>query len=175
MLIIDVAVAHRSHRAGNRFSVARQGLAFIGFVCCLLVIAPSLAKAPAIPLGVWLFDKKVAIEVYTCGDLLCGQILWLKVPRDSAGDLVLDRKNPDPTLRDRGLCGLTIITGLRPLGDNLWDSGRFYNPDDGNTYNVLAELVSDDLIVVRLFKTHTFLGQNKTLDRVPHGTSDGWC
>ena len=154
---------------------ARQGLAFIGFVFCLLVVGPSVAKAPAIPPGVWLFDKKVAIEVYKCGDLLCGRILWLKVPRDSDGELVLDRKNPNPALRNRRLCGLTIITGLRPLGDNLWDSGRFYNPDDGNTYNVLAELVSDDLIVVRLFETNTFLGQNKTLERVPHGTSDGWC
>ncbi len=98
-----------------------------------------------------------------------------EVPRDRAGDLVLDRKNPDPALRDRQLCGMTIITALRPLGDNLWGGGRFYNPDDGKTYNVAAELVSDDLIVARLFERVTLFGQDKTLERVSHGTSDGWC
>jgi uncharacterized protein (DUF2147 family) len=96
-------------------------------------------------------------------------------PRDTAGDPVLDGKNPDPSLRARPLCGLTIITGLRPLGDNRWGGGRFYNPDDGKTYNAVGRLVSDDLIVVRLFETILLFGQDKTLERVPHGTSDGWC
>lgn len=159
----------------RRPSVSRWLSGLVGLLGCLLIVGPGAAKAPAIPPGIWLFENKVAIEVYNCGDRLCGRILWLKVPRDSAGDLVLDRKNPDPALRDRKLCGLTIITGLRPLGDNLWDSGRFYNPDDGKTYNVLAELVSDDLIVARLFETTTFFGQNKRLERIAEGTSDGWC
>lgn len=141
----------------------------------LLIVPLGVAVAAAIPPGVWLFDKKVALEVYTCRDLLCGRILWLKVPRDHAGDLVRDHKNPDPSLRDRELCGLTIVTGLKPLGDNRWGGGRFYNPDDGKTYNVAAELVSDDLIVVRLFERSTLLGQDKTIERVAHGTSDGWC
>ena len=88
---------------------------------------------------------------------------------------MLDGKNPDPSLRARPLCGLTIITGLRPLGDNRWGGGRFYNPDDGKTYNAVGRLVSDDLIVVRLFETILLFGQDKTLERVPHGTSDGWC
>jgi uncharacterized protein (DUF2147 family) len=134
-----------------------------------------MAQPAAIPPGVWLFDKTVALEVYTCRDLLCGRILWLKFPRDSAGDLVRDRKNPAPALRDRELCGLTIVTGLKPLGHNRWGGGRFYNPDDGKTYNVAAALVSDDLIVARLFERVTLFGQDKTLERVRHGTTDGWC
>ncbi|GLQ56575.1 hypothetical protein GCM10010862_38340 [Devosia nitrariae] len=88
---------------------------------------------------------------------------------------MLDRKNPEPSLRKRELCGLTIITGLKALGDNHWGDGRFYNPDDGKIYNVAGELVSDDLIVVRLFETTPVLGLTKTLERVPHGTTDGWC
>ena len=141
----------------------------------LLAVSPSAGASVAIPPGVWLFDKKVALEVYACRDLLCGRILWLKVPRDSAGDLVRNRKNPDPSLRDRELCGLTIVAGLKALGSNRWGGGRFYNPDDGKTYNAAAELVSDNLIVVRLFERITLLGQDKTLERVTHGTSDGWC
>jgi len=153
----------------------RRGASLLALFMFLLTTVPGGAKSAAIPPGVWLFDKKVALEIYACRDLLCGRILWLKVPRDSAGDLVLDRKNPDPTLRARALCGLTIITGLKPLGDNHWGEGRIYNPDDGKTYNVVGELVSDDLIKVQLFETTPVFSQNKTLERVPHGTSDGWC
>lgn len=153
----------------------RHASVLLALFLCLLSALPGTARPIAIPPGVWLFDKKVALEIYACADLLCGRILWLKVPRDSAGDLVLDRKNPDPSLRDRELCGLTIITGLKPLGDNHWGDGRFYNPDDGKTYNVVGELVSDDLIVVRLFETTPLFGQTKTIERVPLGTTDGWC
>ena len=158
-----------------RWRLVRRGLVgALTLLACLTATLPGWA-ATAIPPGVWLFDKKVALEIYVCRDLLCGRILWLKVPRDNAGDLVRDRKNPDPALRDRELCGMTIITGLKPLGDNHWGEGRFYNPDDGKTYNITAELVSDDLIVARLFENSTTFGLNKTVERVPHGTSDGWC
>ena len=149
--------------------------AVLAQIVSIAAVVPGAAAPPAHPPGVWLFDNKVAVEVYDCHDLLCGRILWLIVPRDAAGDLVLDRKNPDPSLRDRRLCGLTIISGLKPLGENRWGGGKFYNPDDGKTYNVVAALVSDDLIIARLFESTTLLGQNKTLERVAHGTSDGWC
>lgn len=158
----------------SRFDGRRCAAGLLALFACLQS-SPGTAEGAAIPPGVWLFDKQIAIEVYDCRDLLCGRIIWLKVPRDIAGDLIRDRYNPDPSLRNRPLCGLTIITGLRPLGDNHWGEGRFYNAEDGNTYNVLGELVSDDVIVVRLYDTTPLLGQNKTLERVPHGTSDGWC
>ncbi|MDR3475668.1 MAG: DUF2147 domain-containing protein [Devosia sp.] len=141
---------------------------------CLACNVPR-ADAVAIPSGVWLIDGKVAIQIYECGKLLCGRILWLQIPRDSAGALDVDAKNPTPSLRTRQLCGLTIIWGLYALGDNRWGGGKFYNPDDGNTYSIAAELVSDDLIVARIFARIAYLGQTKTLHRVAHGTSSGWC
>ena len=50
--------------------------------------------------------------------------------------LVLDKKNPDPALRQRPLCGLTIFWALRPAGPDRWTDGGFYNPDDGQTYSI---------------------------------------
>ena len=73
------------------------------------------------------------------------------------------------------MCGLTIFWGLSPAGSGRWRGGWFYNPDDGGTYNVSAELRSADLLVARVYAGIPLLGRSKILTRVPHGTSDGWC
>jgi uncharacterized protein (DUF2147 family) len=86
-----------------------------------------------------------------------------------------DKKNPNPALRDRELCGLTILWGLHPAGPDRWEGGGFYNPDDGETYNVSAQLKSADMIIARIYSGLPLFGRTKTLVRVPHGTSDGWC
>jgi uncharacterized protein (DUF2147 family) len=141
----------------------------------LFVSGPSFSAPIAVPPGVWLFDGKVAVQIYKCKARLCGRILWLQVPRDAQGVLDVDKNNPDPALRKRRLCGLTIIRGLKPLGGNHWEGGTLYNPDDGITYNVSAQLVSDNRIVARVFLASPYLGQNKTMSRIVRKTTDGWC
>jgi Uncharacterized protein conserved in bacteria (DUF2147) len=63
--------------------------------------------------------------------------------------------------------------GLRPTGPDRWTDGWFYNPDDGDTYNISAELRSADTIDARIYLGDPLLGRTKTLHRVPHGTSNG--
>ena len=41
----------------------------------------------------------------------------------------LDHLNPDPLLRQRHLCGLTIIWGLQPDGPSHWTAGWLYDPN----------------------------------------------
>ena len=78
-------------------------------------------------------------------------------------------------MRQRPLCGLTIFWGLRPAGPDRWTDGWFYNPNDGETYNISAELKSADTIEARIYLGNLIQGQTKMLYRVPHGTSNGWC
>lgn len=141
----------------------------------LLVASPWTIARAAILDSVWLMDGKVAVQIFDCKGLLCGRILWLQTPRDLQGVLNRDKHNPDPALRQRGLCGLTVLWNLQPDGANRWKDGWFYNPDDGKTYRVTAELTSDDLITARIYALLPVLGQTKFLQRVLHGTSDGWC
>ena len=132
------------------------------------------AQAP-VPQGVWLYDAKAAVQIYGCEDRMCGRIQWLLVPRNPEGQLDRDKHNPDPVLRRRQLCGLTMIWGLQPSGVDRWKNGWFYNPDDGATYRVSAYLKSADVIVVRIYVGVSLLGKTKTLVRVPQETSEGWC
>ncbi|HTH49226.1 MAG TPA: DUF2147 domain-containing protein [Candidatus Limnocylindria bacterium] len=141
----------------------------------VILTCPGAVATETLPDGVWLMDGRVALQIFNCGGLLCGRILWLQIPRDPQGQLSHDKRNPDPALRARRLCGLTILWALRSDGRNRWEGGWLYNPDDGKTYRVSAKLSSPDLIVARVYLGIPFFGETKTLARVPHGTAEGWC
>lgn len=161
---------------GGSASSRREASAPARLVAALVLLVLEWSTAfSAVPQGVWLIDGKAAVQIFDCGGLLCGRILWLQTPRDAQDQLSRDRHNPDPALRQRRLCGLTILWGLREAGPNRWEGGWFYNPDDGKTYSVTAELRSADLIVARIYSGLRIFGQTKSLFRVAHGRSDGWC
>jgi uncharacterized protein (DUF2147 family) len=138
-------------------------------------IAHAHTASAEVPEGVWLIKGEAAVQIFECNSLLCGRILWLQAPHDSQGQPKRDKRNPDPALRPRELCGLTVIRDLRSTGPNHWDDGRFYYPDSGKTYDVKMELTSSDALVARFYQGTSFLGETKTLSRTLHGTSEGWC
>jgi len=161
----------RSDRSRLKQIGCAAALVLIG----LAVFVPRTVASAGIPEGVWLIDNEAAVQIFDCRNLLCGRILWLSIPRDPQSRLDRDKKNPELALRQRPLCGLTILWGLRPTGPDRWTDGWFYNPDDGDTYNISAELRSADTIDARIYLGDPLLGKTKTLHRVPHGTSNGWC
>ena len=86
------AVSGNSWRETSRLSqIACAALVLIGVV----VSVPRPLASAGIPQGVWLIDNEVAVQVFDCSNLLCGRVLWLSIPRDPQGRLVLDKKNPD--------------------------------------------------------------------------------
>jgi uncharacterized protein (DUF2147 family) len=97
----------------------------------------SVAKASSAddPTGVWLTqagDAKVAVS--RCGPGICGRVVWLKNPIDSAtGKPQVDDKNVNPSLAKRPIIGLHLFIGMKPQDTRKW-SGRIYNADDGKSY-----------------------------------------
>jgi uncharacterized protein (DUF2147 family) len=141
----------------------------------LTLAFPRAMAFAAAPEGVWLMEGRATVQIFNCGSLLCGQILRLQTPRDPEGKLNRDANNPDPALRQRRLCGLTVMWGLRPSGGDSWSGGSFYNPEDGKTYSVSARLQTADQIVARIYLGIPLLGETKTLRRVQPSISEGWC
>jgi uncharacterized protein (DUF2147 family) len=92
---------------------------------------------------------KVAIQIFDCSGMMCGRVVWLQVPLDSQGLLKRDKLNPGPALRQRQVCGPTIIWNLRATASNRWKDGWFYNPDDGKTYRATVVFETADVIVAR--------------------------
>jgi uncharacterized protein (DUF2147 family) len=135
----------------------------------------AFSAATRNPEGVWLMDDEVALQVYDCGERLCGRVVWMLRPRNKAGEPNTDKKNPDPALRQRKLCGTTVLKGLQPDGEGRWKDGTFYNPRDGKTYSVRAQLTAPDELVARIYRIVPLFGTDKTLHRVPHLRPDGRC
>jgi len=63
----------------------------------------------------------------------------------------------------------------QPAGLDHWNSGSLYNPEDGQTYRVSAELRSADVFVARIYLGVPLFGETKTLLRVSRLRSEGWC
>lgn len=85
--------------------------------------------------GTWLTeDGSTQVTFKSCGDVDCGQIVWLREPKDpETGKGWQDKLNPDASLKQRPLIGLTMITDLAERGPSAW-AGALYNPLDGNSY-----------------------------------------
>jgi uncharacterized protein (DUF2147 family) len=114
----------------------------IGSSFTAAAIAAAILAGPAAcgagagdPNGVWLTQAGDAkVRVSRCGGGLCGTVVWLRDPIDSAtGKPQIDDKNENPSLRRRPMIGLPIFIGMRGTAPNKW-SGRIYNADDGKTY-----------------------------------------
>src|ERR1700738_445066 len=106
---------------------------FAAFV--VFVASAALASGSDDPTGVWLTqagDAKVAVS--RCGSALCGRVVWLKSPIDSAaGKRHVDDKKPNLQLPKRPMTGLHLVIGMKSQGPRK-RTGRIYNADDVKSY-----------------------------------------
>ncbi|MCT8974661.1 DUF2147 domain-containing protein [Microbaculum marinisediminis] len=137
----------------------------------VLLIAPLGTKLVAAqidtPVGVWLHaNKRIQVQIFPCGDRLCGKIVWFRWPNDAQGLPLVDLKNKNPELRSRPLLGLTVLRGLRHTGENTWTDGKIYNPDDGINYGAQMSIQDDSTLRVRAYVFQSALGETQVWTRV---------
>jgi len=134
-----------------------------------------LPAPPGVPEGIWLLPLSAAVQIFDCQGLLCGRIVWLAYARSADGQLALDKKNPDEALRQRPLCGQTVLWGLTPQGVDHWKDGWLYNPHDGTTYRITGQVRGPDTLVARIYLGIPLFGETSIWQRVPRLSSEGWC
>ena len=119
----------------------------LGLMVLLPLAITSLAKADGGASGVWLMENgKVTVRISPCGPNLCGTIVALAKPLNKQGKPKVDKENPNESLRNRPIIGLTILSNMAPQSDNKW-AGTIYNADDGRTYSSYMKLVGDHMKV----------------------------
>jgi len=114
-------------------------------------------------------DREAQFEIYKCGAEYCGKICYLKEPnypstekQGLAGLPKIDLENPDPLLRRRPLLGLPLLEGFRYPGDNKWEGGTIYNPEDGIKYRCRLWLDGENQLKVRGYVGFSLLGRTET-------------
>ena len=141
-------------------------------VTLIFLAAPAFASGPGDVLGLWkTVGDASRIEFYRCGEKICGKVAWLNEPRFThsedgpVGEVKIDRRNPDPTLKKRLILGLQVIEGLTYVGDNKWEKGACYDPESGKSYKCNMRLVARDRLDLRGYIGFSFIGRTYTLTR----------
>jgi len=110
----------------------------------LMGAAPALANVE----GMWVGKDGTAVRIFNCGDNVCGRVASLPQTNDpETGKPWTDKKNADPSLRNRPLVGVVVLISMHPSGPGKW-SGRLYNLGDGKLYS--GNLIEVDPATVRV-------------------------
>jgi uncharacterized protein (DUF2147 family) len=107
------------------------------------LIAPA-ASAQEVT-GSW-STGKARVRIADCGSGLCANVVSLSEPNDEDGKPKVDKNNADASKRSRRIVGISILSGMKPAGDNVW-KGNIYNPEDGKTYSASMTLQGSSLRV----------------------------
>ena len=109
-------------------------------IAAAITFPAASAQAASSPKGVWMNDTgRGAIEIKSCGNALCGHVVWVKATGDEKG------------------CGKQIIGEAQPAGAGHWDNGWIYSPEQKRRYDVeLTPLSETRLRVVGYAGTKFF-------------------
>lgn len=150
-------------------SVNRLLTGILWTVLCLIPLMAAQTDGADAVLGKWLSSKgNNQVLIYRQGNQFLGKLVWMREPNDPAtGKPKTDSHNPDEKLRSRPLMNLVLLTNMHYKGNNVWDGGQIYNPEDGKTYG--CELILKDANIMDLhgyvLGMH-FIGRTRTWTRV---------
>lgn len=132
----------------------------------LLSFAP--ADDPDAILGTWLTgSKKGHVQIYKQGNQYFGKIVWLKEPLNpTTNKPKTDASNPNPTKRNQPLLGLVNLRGFEYQGDNIWEEGKIYDPENGKEYSCKLTLRDKNTLDVRGYVGISLIGRTDTWQRV---------
>jgi uncharacterized protein (DUF2147 family) len=110
-------------------------------------------------LGVWWNTEKDAkVEIYPCGNKICGKIVWLE--RESKGEAnVRDTNNSDKALQQRLLMGADVLKDFVFDGEEKWIDGTAYDPKSGKTYTSYLRLKNEMTLEIRGYIGTPILGR----------------
>lgn len=160
-------MAHTMDR--KRYVTAfRTGVAAV----VLLWTTTAFSAGPTDILGPWTTQGGDSqLELFKCGEKICGKIIRLKVPtyidaKDGpVGKIKVDRKNPNPELRNRPILGLQVAKGLTPKGNKQWVNGTCYDPQSGKSYKCKMKQVAPKRLELRGYIGISLIGRNFVLTR----------
>ena len=113
-----------------------------GGILTALMATPALAAAPIE--GTWnARDEHGVVQIYACGEAICGKLLSSdQIKADAAAP---DAHNKNEALRARPLKDLVFLNGFTG-GPREWKGGSVYNPEDGATYHGRMTLTDPDTL-----------------------------
>lgn len=141
------------------------------FICSLLLSATTgiaqSAEADRL-LGVWEpSNGKARVKIEKIGDKYYGKIVWLREPNDpNTGQPKVDKNNPDATQRTVPLKGYRLLKDFKFIGNDQWDSGTIYDPENGSTYKCIIKMTDNNTLDIRGYIGVEALGRTDVWKRL---------
>lgn len=144
---------------------ARLSIAAAAF--CSVALGTAVSAAPP-ETGLWYDDTgRGAVKIAPCGNRLCGHIFWLRDPLSSNGKPLRDKYNPEPSMRNRLICGVQVLGNLAPQSNGKWGQGWVYDPKIGKSYNVEISLSNPNTLTVYGYAGVKLFGKTLYWKRAP--------
>ena len=140
----------------------------IACVAVLLVAGQVWAQSDADKiLGVWETGSgKARVKIDKAGEKYIGKIVWLREPNNEEGKPKVDKNNPDEKLRAMPLLGYRMLKDFTYTGDNTWEDGTIYDPENGSTYSCEITMTDENTLDVRGFIGVSVFGRTDVWKRV---------
>ena len=134
--------------------------------CLPLLLISAIAWSDTTDVeGRWLTeDGDGWIEIRPVGNTLEGTIAGSPDSKQRE-EREYDEFNPDPSLRNRRLQGLTIMTGLEYDGEGRWTGGTIYDPNSGKTYKCSLRQLDANTVKLRGYIGVSLFGRSETWTR----------
>jgi uncharacterized protein (DUF2147 family) len=128
----------------------------------LLASVGAFAASPAATTGDWQTRAGSVIRIQPCGPSVCAIVV--KLPTEAPE--TTDTENPNPALRTRPLCGLTVGSGFHQDDPTHLSGGHLYDPKSGHTYK--GTITADDnTLHLRGYIGISLFGRSDTWKRIP--------
>ncbi len=137
----------------------------------ILIAAASMSASadPMSPVGTWntIDDEtnqpKSLVRITEKGGVISGTIEKLLDPAKQ--DSKCDECASDDPRKGKPVIGMTILTGLKKEGDNVYDGGQILDPKNGKTYNAKVTVI-DGGKKLEMRGSILFFGRTQTWIRV---------
>jgi uncharacterized protein (DUF2147 family) len=111
----------------------------LSLLLCTAAVAFAAAPSTGVA-GDWTTTNNSIVHVGPCGSDVCLTIV--RIPPTIPNK---DIYNPDTSLRNRSVCGLTVGTGFHQDGPGKLTDGHLYDPKSGHTYRGTITAEGDTL------------------------------
>tara|TARA_R110002124_G_scaffold111678_2_gene265591 strand:- start:276 stop:740 length:465 start_codon:yes stop_codon:yes gene_type:complete len=122
--------------------------------------------SPNLVVGIWLNEStKEKIEIYRKGDYFEGKLIsGINIISKDGENFKLDTKNSDPSLRNRSLYNLAILTNFQ-FQEDSWDDGKLYDFKSGKEYDAIIRM-KNNILEIRSYIGILLFGRSTYWHRV---------
>ena len=112
-------------------------------------------------------EKNLIIHVYKEDNKFISKILWFNANDGRPMSSWTDRNNPDETLRNRKIVGMSVLTDLiYKANTNSWENGVIYDAKHGRDWDASAYINNEGMLKVKGYWHFKFIGKTLTFKRL---------